>query len=84
MSLHQVDKTIIKSILKKILDENPSMVKKTIYEIAPEIKENQASVDIIIDSLYYFVKNEEKDKESVENIIDSHFEKYKNVFKALA
>lgn len=71
MDAKNIDKTVLKSIIREILLENKSLFKETIKEI---LIENQI-----------IVSNEQKERrERLEKMIDNDFEKYDDVFKALA
>lgn len=67
MNLGKIDKTTLKSVIKEVLEENPSLLKKVVQEL---IQERQANTTL-------------SDQE-IDQLIDEDFEKYEEVFKALA
>jgi hypothetical protein len=71
MNLEKVDRTALKSIIREVLKEDAALFKDVIKEI---LVENQ----IIIS------KEQEQRRERLEKMIREDFEKYEDVFKALA
>lgn len=71
MDIAKIDKKILKPIILEILVENPSLLKTILEEI---LLENQ-----IIAS-----KEQEKRRKKLEHMIDEDFDRYDEVFKALA
>ena len=71
MDAQNIDKSVLKSIIREIIKEDISLFKETIKEI---LVENQI-----------IVSKEQKDRrERLEKLIDDDFRKYDEVFKALA
>jgi hypothetical protein len=71
MDIQGIDKTILKSTIKEILIEDTSIFKDIIREILIENK-------IIGDNA------ESERQQKIEALIDADFDKYEDVFKALA
>ncbi|MFK7809686.1 MAG: hypothetical protein AB8F74_17910 [Saprospiraceae bacterium] len=71
MDLSKMDRTTLKSLLKEIVTEDISLFKKVLKEI---LQENQ-----IISS-----KEQEDRRKKLERLINDDFDKYDDVFKALA
>ena len=71
MDIQNIDKTILKSTIKEILIEDTSIFKDIIREILIENK-------IIGDNA------ESERQQKIEALIDADFDKYEDVFKALA
>ena len=71
MDLNNVDKLTLKAIVKEVLLEDSSIFKDIIKEI---LTENQ-----VITS-----KEQESRRKKLEKLIDEDFDKYDEVFKALA
>lgn len=71
MDAQNIDKSVLKSIIREIIKEDISLFKDTIKEI---LLENQI-----------IVSNEQKERrERLEKLINDDFKKYDDVFKALA
>lgn len=71
MDAKNIDKSVLKAIIREIIKEDISLFKDTIKEI---LVENQI-----------IVSNEQKERrERLEKLIDDDFKKYDEVFKALA
>jgi len=71
MNLGKIDKAILKSIIKEILTEDVSLFKEVIKEI---LEENQV----------ISTKEQSGKRNRLEQLIDKDFDKYDEVFKALA
>lgn len=71
MDISKVDKVALKSILREILIEEPTLLKAIIKEI---LVENE-----IIET-----SDQAKRRKKIEQLIDTNFDKYEEVFKALA
>lgn len=71
MNLEKVDRAVLKSIIKEALREDTTLFKDIIKEI---IIENQVVVS----------KGQEERRKKLEKMIQEDFEKYDDVFKALA
>ncbi len=69
MNIQNVDRDLLKSVLIEILKEQPQLLKSVIQEI---IKEKTSQ------------KEEELSEEEIIKLIDKDFEKYDDVFRALA
>lgn len=67
MNLGKINKTTLKSVIKEVLEENPSLLKEVIQEL---IQEHQANATL--------------SHQEIDQLIDEDFEKYEEVFKALA
>ena len=71
MDIQNIDKSVLKTIIREIIKEDISLFKDTIKEI---LLENQI-----------IVSTEQKERrEKLEKLIDDDFKKYDEVFKALA
>jgi len=71
MDLGNVDRSTLKSVIKEILKEDITLFKEVIREI---LTENQ-----VITS-----KDKDKKRKMLEMMINENFNKYEDVFKALA
>lgn len=71
MDLGKIDKSVLKTLIKEILKEDIAIFKDVIKEI---LVENQ-----VITS-----KDQENRRKRLELMIDQDFDKYNDVFKALA
>ena len=71
MDLGKIDKTVLKSLLKEILKEDITLFKDIIKEI---LTENQVIIS----------KEQESRRKRLEQLINQDFDKYDDVFKALA
>lgn len=71
MDVKNIDKSVLKSVIKEIILEDISLFKDVLKEI---LVENQI-----------IVSNEQQERrERLEKLIDDDFKKYDEVFKALA
>ena len=71
MNMQEVDRTVLKSVIKELLTEDLSIFKDIIREL---LIENQVIVD----------KEQEKRRNKLEKMIGDDFDKYEDVFQALA
>lgn len=71
MDVQNIDKSVLKSIIREILKEDMSLFKDIIKEV---LMENQVIVS----------KEQKERRGKLEKLIDDDFEKYDEVFKALA
>ena len=71
MNMQEVDRTVLKSVIKELLIEDLSIFKDIIREL---LIENQVIVD----------KEQENRRNKLERMISDDFDKYEDVFQALA
>jgi hypothetical protein len=71
MNIQEIDKAVLKSTIREILIEDTGIFKEIIREI---LIENQVIID----------EAQSKRRQKIEALIDADFDKYDEVFKALA
>mgnify|MGYP001800462898 CR=1 FL=1 len=71
MDMKSIDKEVLKSALKEILREEPGLIKEAIQEM---LSNNDPSVS----------ETEVERRNRLEKLLDADFDKYEEVFKALA
>jgi len=69
MNIQNVDRSLLKSVLIEILKEQPHLLKSVVQEIIKEKMDDN---------------NDELTEDEVIKLIDKDFEKYDDVFRALA
>ncbi len=71
MALENIDQTTLKLIIKELLMENPSIIKEALQELI----EANKSENVDTDSMRI---------KKIENLLNKDFDKFDDVFKALA